>query len=184
MRTIRQLALCAAVALVACSAPGTFAAEKGGTSTPPELVGAYETLADSILAIKKTEWHMVHSILATTYSHAQATLAAVQRKAAGGDAAAEIEKLADLVSQLGNEGDAAVAAVRKRLIDGGHHHNAAGEKQGVFDEGFVIVTRAARKAFLTSAGSIAKLGGSPDPAKLEAEWRAVSAQYDALVKGH
>ena len=38
---------------------------------------------------------------------------------AGESAGAEIERLAELVAQLANEGDASVAAVRKRLLEGG-----------------------------------------------------------------
>ena len=57
----------------------------------------------------------------------------------GADATAEIERLAALVAQIGNEGDAAVAAIRKRLVEGGHHHHASGEQQGIYDPGFVIV---------------------------------------------
>ncbi len=36
-----------------------------------------------------------------------------------------------------NEGDNAIAGIRKRLVEGGHHHNAAGEEQGIFEEGYV-----------------------------------------------
>lgn len=183
MKTHLRFALSIVILILACSGPGMLAAEHG-TGTPPELVGAYDSLADSILAIKKTERHMVQSILATTFSHAHATLGAIKMKAsAGQDASAEVEKLADLVSQLGNEGDAAVAAIRKRLVEGGHHHNAAGEKAGLYEEGFVIVTRAAKKALLASAGNIAKMGGSPEVGKLDAEWSAVAGQYKSLMKG-
>lgn len=53
------------VALVACSAFGLvavgFAAKEGAspTATPAELVATYESLADSILAVKKTESNLV-----------------------------------------------------------------------------------------------------------------------------
>jgi riboflavin biosynthesis pyrimidine reductase len=176
-------ALLTMILMLALTSPGILATEHD-TGTPAELVAAYDSLADSILAVKQTERHMVQSILATTFSHAQATLGAVQKKMAGGEnAGAEIEKLADLVSQLGNEGDAAVAAIRKRLVEGGHHHNAQGEKDGIYDEGFVIVTRAARKALLASAGNIARMAASPNAEKLKAEWSAVATQYKSLVKG-
>ena len=100
-------------------------------------------------------------------------------------ALAEIEKLASLVSQLGNEGDGSVAGVRKRLLEGGHHHNAQGEQQGIYDEGFVVVTRAAKKVFLDAAGRIGKLAAAPDAAALETEWQKVSRQFSELMaKGH
>lgn len=183
MKTHLSFVLSIVIVMLALSGPGMLAAEHG-TGTPPELVGAYDSLADSILAIKMTERHMVESILATTFSHAQATLGAIKSKVgAGQDVSAEVEKLADLVSQLGNEGDAAVAAIRKRLVEGGHHHNAKGEKDGLYDEGFVIVTRDAKKALLGAAGNIAKLGGSPSISKLDAEWTFIAERYKSLVKG-
>lgn len=158
--------------------PGTTA------SVPPELVASYESLADTILGAKATERNLVLSILATTYNHARATFAqAAAKTESGQDPSGELEKLATLVSQLGNEGDAAVAAVRKRLLEGGHHHNAAGEQQGIYDPGFVIVTRSAKQVFLNAAREIGKLSRSPNLESLKAQWDKVSSQYSSLVKG-
>jgi hypothetical protein len=181
MNKIKLLAgTVAVVCLLAGMGGGSLYAQQPAT-TPSELVMAYDQLADTILAAKKTEWHMVQSILATTYNHAQGTFATAQRKlGAGKDVRADLEKLADLVSQLGNEGDAAVAAIRKRLVEGGHHHNVKGEEQGIYDEGFVIVTRKAKKAFLDAAGNIGRMASSPDGDKLEQEWKAVAKQYRDL----
>lgn len=75
-----------------------------------------------------------------------------------------------------------MAGIRKRLLEGGHHHNAAGEQQGTYDEGFVIVTRAAKKVFLDSAAGIGKLGTSPDAGALDAQWQKVKTQYEELVE--
>jgi hypothetical protein len=152
--------------------------------TPTPLVEAYDSLADAILAAKKTEWNLVHSILATTYSHAEAVMAEAKGKLeAGKDAKADIETLAALVAQIGNEGDASVAAVRKRLLEGGHHHHSNAEDQGVYDEGFVIVSRAAKKAFLDAAGRIGKLGRSAGPGDLDREWQAVEQEFRKLHPG-
>lgn len=159
------------------------AAEPAGPSTPAELVATYDTLADTILASDKTEHNLVKSILSATYRHAEAALGNAKTAIkSGGDAKGAIERLAALVSQLGNEGDASVAAVRNRLVKGGHHHNAKEEQQGIYDEGFVIVTRAAKKSFLDSATRIGKLAMAPDAKALDAEWGAVSKQYNETVK--
>jgi hypothetical protein len=73
------------------------------TSTPPELVASYQSLADAILAVKKTEADLVRAILAATYRHAEGMLAQAQAKLkANQPAKEEIEGLASLVSQLGN----------------------------------------------------------------------------------
>jgi hypothetical protein len=100
--------------------------------------------------------------------------------AAGAKAA--VEALAADVAQLGTEGDNSVGAVRKRLIEGGQHHNAAGEAQGIFDEGFVIVTKAAKQKLLDSSRKIAQMASAPQAAGLDEQWKAVSAVYADLVK--
>jgi hypothetical protein len=148
-------------------------------------VASYESLADVILGAKQTEWNLVHSILATTYAHAEGLYKASAGKlAAGQDASAELEDLAALVGQLGNEGDAAVAAVRKRLIDGGHHHHADDGDSGEFDEGFVIVTRKAKKTLLDAAKRIGRLAAKPDASELDSAWSAVETEFKKLHDTH
>jgi len=180
-RTVLPALACAVI--VAGLAFGSARAASGemSASTPPELVSTYGSLADTILGAKQTEKDLVHSILAMTYRHAEATMMRAKgMMTAGKDCKAELEMLAGLVSQIGNEGDAKVAAIRKRLVEGGHHHNAAGEQQGLYDEGFVVVTRAAKKVFLDAAGRIGKMAASPDAAALDAAWQTVSKQYKEL----
>jgi hypothetical protein len=169
--------------LLATAGSAAFAAQPA-TATPADMVAAYNTLADTILGAKHTEENLVRSILAATYQHAEAMMERAKGKIAAGQAAGtEIEAVASLVSQLASEGDASVAAVRKRLLEGGHHHNAEGEKQGLFDEGFVVVTRAAKKAFLDASSAIGKLAASKDAAALQTAWQPVAQQYGSLRKG-
>ena len=181
-RTVRILTgVVALMAAVAVLAP-VRADQHDSTATPEQLVAAYGSLADTILSAKKTELNLVHSILATAYGHAQSTMASARDKMkAGKDARSEVEKLATLVSHLGNEGDAAVAGVRKRLVEAGHHHHASTEQRGQFEEGFVIVTRAAKKVFMDAAGQIGKMAAAPNAAALEAEWQKVQKQYQGLM---
>jgi len=181
MRSAKSMGLAVLLA-VAVVAP-VLAAEPP-TATPRQLVETYDSLADAILAAKQTEWNLVHSILATTYSHAEGALQEARtRLEKRQDAGAAVETLATLVSQLGNEGDAAVAGIRKRLLDGGHHHNAAGEAQGKYDPGFVIVTRDVKKALLDASKRIAQMAKSPTAAGLEAEWKQVESQFKSLHQG-
>jgi hypothetical protein len=178
-----SVVLCLALTMAALAAMRAEGAHPPMASTPEELVAAYDSLTDTILASKQTERNLVFSILAMTYRHAEAAMGRATPLLHGGqDARAEIETLAALVSQIANEGDASVAGIRKRLVEGGHHHNAAGEQQGIYDEGFVIVTRAARKSLLDSAGRIGRLGRGAGADSLETEWKEVSRQYDALMK--
>ena len=153
--------------------------------TPAEMVATYKTLADVILAAKQTEENVVRSILAATNAHAEVELGRARKTIESKDtkaAQAALENLAADVGQLATEGDNAVAGIRKRLLDGGHHHNAAGEAQGIYDEGYVIVTREAKKTLLESSKAIAQMAGAPKADALDAEWKKVQATYSELMK--
>ena len=144
------------------------------------MVAAYDALADTILGANKAEEKLVRSILAATYGHAQAELGRARQALKANDAAmarAAVENLAAAVGQIGTEGDNAVAGVRKRLLEGGHHHNAAGAAQGIFDEGYVVVTKVAKQAFLESSKAIAMLAREPKADALEAAWKKVEAAW-------
>ena len=183
VRGVTRTAILAGLS-IALAGPGpALHAAESAVVTQPELSATYATVADGILALKKSEANIVRAILAWSYGHAQMTLGQAKSKIeAKQDARAEVERLAALVGQLANEGDSTVAGIRKRLLDGGHHHNAAGEQQGIYDEGFVMVTRAARQALLESAGKIGRMASAPDARALETEWQNVSKQYAAVTK--
>ena len=170
-----------AIALATLAAmPAQAASPAGAPATPAEMVSTYDALADVILGANKTERKLVHSILAATYGHAQAELGRARQALKANDAAtarAAVENVATAVGQIGTEGDNAVAGVRKRLLEGGHHHNAAGEAQGIFDQGYVVVTKAAKQAFLDSSKAIAMLARAPKAEALEAEWKKVEAAW-------
>ena len=149
-------------------------------ATPAELVSTYDSLADVILGARRSEERLVRSILAASHGHAQAALGRARAALKAGDAAsarAAVEDVAAAVGQIGTEGDNAVAGVRKRLLEGGHHYNASGEAQGTFDEGYVVVTKAAKQAFLESSKAIAMLAREPKAEALEAEWKKVEAAW-------
>ena len=169
----------AAIVLVS-GAPILAAAQTRTAATPAEMVAAYDALADTILGANKAEDRIVRAILATAYGHAHAELGRARQALKAGDAAtarAALENVAAAVGQIGTEGDNAVAGVRKRLLEGGHHHNAAGEAQGRFDEGYVVVTKVAKQAFLESSRAIAMLAREPKADALDAEWKKVETAW-------
>lgn len=138
-------------ALVVAVMASLFALPAAAQKTPTSLVDSYDALADTILALRDAELGLVKSILAR---HREA----VEAAASQGDwqaAAAEIALFA-------NEGDNAVGGVRKRLLEGGHHFNSSGEEQGVFDEGFVVVTREARKKCLELSADLRKASSNEE----------------------
>jgi len=175
----------ASLCVLLASAPSANAADEASVATPAEFVATYDSLATAILATKQAEENLVRSILSTTYAHASAARARALRAIEAGDnrqAQVSLEELAALVAQLGNEGDNAVAGIRKRLVEGGHHHNAEGETKGIYDPGFVIVTRAAKQKLLTSSRNIAQLARKPDVDAIAREWTSVSEVWAELVQ--
>ena len=170
-------------ALCLSAAPAPLSAQE--VRTQPELVATYSTLADGILALKRTEENLCRSVVAAAFGQARVDLAGAQKALAAGDAKsaqADIEALAAEVAEMATEGDNAVGAVRKRLIEGGQHHNAAGESQGIFDEGFVVVTKSAKASLLQSSRAIAQLAPAPKAEALEAEWKKVEAVAAEILK--
>jgi hypothetical protein len=189
--TQRRSRRCLAPAIVIASMLlltfGPASPQGGGPAgaTPPEMVATYNTLADAILAVKKTEANLVRSILGANYAHARIQLERARQAIKANDAKGSqtaLESLAAAVAQLGTEGDSAVGGVRKRLLEGGHHHNAEGEAKGIYDQGYVVVTRTAKQAFLDASKSIGALARAPKADALEAEWKKVETAWAGLMK--
>ena len=177
---IRWTAAVAAAAVAAALLPAPAHAQARPPATPTEMVAAYEALADTILGANKAEVKLVHAILAATYGHAQGELARARQALKANDLAtarSAVENVAAAVGQIGTEGDNAVAGVRKRLLQGGHHANAEGERQGIYDDGYVVVTKAAKQAFLDSSKALAMLAREPKAEALDAEWKKVEAAW-------
>lgn len=135
--------------------------------TPPTMVESYDSIADTILAVRQMEADFVRALLD---GHRHAAEAYYKR--------GEFDKAAAEIALFANEGDNAVGGVRKRLIEGGHHHNAAGEEQGVFEPGFVIVTRQAKQQALAAASALQRSG--TEEARQEA-WEKFAALARELL---
>ena len=114
MKTERvALILLAGLCVCGLQWPAVAQAADSGPGTPAELVKTYASLADGILALKRTEEDLCRSILAATDAKAQAELGARAKAIAAGDAKAAqaaLETLAADVGQIATEGDNAVAA--------------------------------------------------------------------------
>jgi hypothetical protein len=137
MMRAKHTILIAAVALVAVASYAL------GASTDKALVDKYNKVADDILAANHAETAVVKEILA---SHRAAAEAAAT--------AGKWDEAAAQISLWANEGDNAVGGIRKRLLEGGHHHNAEGESKGIYEPGYVIVTVEAKKKALAAAAAI------------------------------
>ncbi|MCE9638350.1 MAG: hypothetical protein K8T90_21825 [Planctomycetes bacterium] len=139
-----------------------------GAETRKSMVKSYATLADTILGAKRTEEHIVRAILDDHARGAQAAFDAGKWE----DAAAEMALFA-------NEGDNQIGGIRKRLLEGGHHHNAEGEAKGIFEEGFVVVTKDQKTKALAAS---ADLLHATDDAGRKAAWAAFAAVSEPIQK--
>ena len=135
--------------------------------TPKNSVATYGSLADAILAVKRTEANFVRSLLD---GHRHGAMAYMR--------AGDHERAAAEMALFGNEGDNAIGGVRKRLLEGGHHHNAEGEAKGIFEPGFVIVTKKAKQQALAASASLRK--ARTDAERNEA-WQQFLAVADSLL---
>ena len=125
-------------ALIAATALVAWAQE-----TPKNSVAAYDSLADAILAVKRTEANFVRSLLD---GHRHGAMAYMRAK--------DYERAAAEMALFGNEGDNAIGGVRKRLLEGGHHHNAEGEAKGIYEPGYVVVTKKAKMQALAASAAL------------------------------
>lgn len=129
--------------LIAALALSLFAAAVPAQETPASLSAGYDALADSILALRKAESSFVHAVLDYHYKAAKMAMKAGNH-----------EKAAAEMALFGNEGDNSIGGIRKRLVEGGHHHNADDGEDGVYETGYVIVTREWKKALLAESAAL------------------------------
>jgi hypothetical protein len=139
-----------------------------GAESRPSMAKTYGSIADTILGSKRAEASIVRAILE---DHAGAAKRAADA-AKWEDAAAEMALFA-------NEGDNQIGGIRKRLLEGGHHHNAEGEAKGIYDEGFVVVTKAQKAEALKASAS---LQAAADDGARKAAWTAFAAVADPILQ--
>ena len=141
----------AAAVLSLIALPGAVRAQSRAPSTPPEMVTAYDALADAILGANNAERKPVIALLTATYGHAQSELRA---RATGLEDQRRQRPRSHRepghgVRQLGTEGDNAVAGVRKRLSRRKAPRQRHRRGPGHYDKGYVIVTKVAKQASWT-----------------------------------
>lgn len=134
-------------------------------STPESLVTTYEGLADIILGARVAEANLVKSILEDHHAAAKKAMKNGDWDTAG----------AQMVL-FANEGDNAVAGVRKRLLQGGHHFNTDdAEEGGKYEPGFVMVGRVQKRKMMEASKALLQ---ASDDAGREAAW----ADFEAVVE--
>jgi hypothetical protein len=127
-------------------------AQTGLPSEAEASAKTYEELANAIIGIEKAEDELVKTILIGYHTAAQRQLRGAFRE--GADKKAAFEAAANEVTNIANEGDKAIRAVRQRLAQAGHTHNTDVETK----EDYMFVTNKEKQGLLALAQKIAKLG--------------------------
>src|SRR5262245_41356786 len=159
-----KLALCSTALVLSALGLGVLRAPQ---ATPKSSVAAYSSLADAILSLHHTEEEFVRALLD---GHYQAARAAHEH--------AQHEQAAAEMALFGNEGDNAVGGVRKKLLEGGHHHNAEGEAQGVFEPGYVLVAKKTKEGVLAASSA---MRSAKDDAGRDKAWKDFAALAEPLL---
>lgn len=163
---IRRKAGIVATALLVAAAVGVgtgLAAKPANPTTPNELVQTYDQLANAILGTKNAETHLVRAIVTDAHDRATAAFdeaASSLNSGNAADAAAALERAAQAIYLISQEGDKAVAAVRNRLLEGGHHHHATAEIAEKYPPGFVVITKESQKALVAASKDVARLASN------------------------
>ena len=152
-----------AVLAIALNASVSMAQE-----TPENMVRTYDAMADAILSLKRTEANFIRALLD---DYRRGADAAMKR--------GEWEVAAANIALFANEGDNAIGGIRKRLLEGGHHHHAQAETDEVYDPGYVIVTRQAKRELLSASVALRK--AESEPARQEA-WQKFTAVAADLLR--
>lgn len=122
----------------------------------------YEHLATAIIAIEATEDELVKGILIGYHAAAQGRLRAAAHDAQG--RVRHLEAVAEAVTNIANEGDKQIQAIRQRLAKAGHTHNTDVETK----EDYMYITNREKKTLLDLARRIARTGADASQADIEA----------------
>jgi hypothetical protein len=163
MRYLIPLAILG-VGLVGFQAAHSQAPSAGKANSAGKAAAAtYEHLATAIIAIEATEDELVKSILIGYHSAAVGHLRAAGRDAKG--RVGHLESAAAEITNIANEGDKAIQAIRQRLAKAGHTHNTDVETKS----DYMFVTNKERKGLLDLASKVGRADADADLDKMDAE---------------
>ena len=126
-------------------------------------VASYEHLATVIIEVRATEDQIVRGIL---HHHHRAAADLLAAAASGKDAAKSVERAADEITNIANEGDKRVLAIRQRLSKAGHTHISDADTK----EDYMFINSKEKKSLLELARKVAQMG------------KAKSAEIDQAAK--
>ncbi|MDG3007225.1 hypothetical protein [Paludisphaera mucosa] len=150
------------------AAPAHDSAAKVAAST-------YEHLATAIIEIEATEDELVKSVLIGYQSAAQGHLKAAAQDAAG--RVGHLEAAAAEITNIANEGDKQIQAVRQRLAKAGHTHNTDVETK----TDYIWVTNREKKGLLDLASKVGRAGAGATAAELDALGVELAKAVEAAI---
>ncbi len=124
-------------------------------ATRDVAVETYEHLATAILEILATEDLVVEGILTHHHGLARGYLhtAAVQT---GADQKVSLERAAEEIANIANEGNKPVQAIRQRLLKAGHTHNT----DAVTKEDYMFIDSTEKQNLLAMAKTVGAMAGA------------------------
>lgn len=150
-------------------------APRGPESAASVAASTYEHLATAIIEIEATEDELVKSILIGYHTAAQNHLRAALRDAQG--RVGHLEAAAAEITNIANEGDKRIQAVRQRLAKAGHTHNTDVETKG----DYMFVTNREKKGLLDLASRVARAGANATEADLRTLGEDLARTFDAAI---
>jgi hypothetical protein len=161
MRYVIPIMILGAALWVAETARPQATTQPGGDSAASVAASTYEHLATAIIEIETTEDELVKSILIGYHAAAQGHLRAAARDAQG--RVGHLEAAAAEVTNIANEGDKPIQAVRQRLAKAGHTHNTDVETKS----DYMFITNRERKGLTDVASRIARAGADASAADID-----------------
>jgi hypothetical protein len=148
-------ALVVGVAVFALQRAHSSAPEPAKLQTPEEVAAAtYEHLATAIIAIEATEDSLVKTILTGHHVKARYFLSlAIGNEEKRQD---HLEAAATQITNIANEGDKQIQAVRQRLKKAGHTHNT----DETTKEDYMFVDSKEKKQLLDLGRKVARMGAN------------------------
>ncbi len=137
-------------------------------------VESYEHLAIVLVEVRKTEDQVVKTIIAHHHQAAQEHLKAAQ---GGKDVLKHLEAAAAEVTNVANEGDKRVQAIRQRLAKAGSTHLTDADTK----EDYLWIDSKEKKAILAAAKSIAQLGDKATSDQVGAAAKSLDALYQKAI---
>jgi hypothetical protein len=112
---------------------------------------AYEHLANALIEMRATEDRLVEGIL---NHHCGMAIEHLNAAIAEGSVGSHAKAAADEITNIANEGNKQVQAVRQKLLKAGHHHHTDAETE----EDYMFIDSGEKKELLDLAQKVAMLG--------------------------